>query len=84
MAPVREVLAVDIFAQSGGLPPRFGVNKKPVSSAVGRSLQMSGLLLCFWSRRMIHFWVAMSANGVGVELLKQEGFMTLTGSERWD
>ena len=55
------------------MPPHYVVNRKPVSSAVARALQMTGFFL--GGPAKIPFWILESANGVGVSLLKQEGFV---------
>ena len=72
--PIFASLAVVLFAQNKRLPPHYAVNRGPVSSAVARALQMSSLLLYYWSQQEIPFWIAESASWVGASLLKQEGF----------
>ena len=39
-----------LFAQNKELPPYYAVNRKPVSYAVARALQTTGLLLYFWGQ----------------------------------
>ena len=48
---VRASLAVILFAQNKKLPPHYEVNRKPVSSAVARTLETTGLLLYFWGQK---------------------------------
>ena len=71
---VRASLAVVLFTQNKKLPPHYAVKRKPVSSTVARALQITGLLLYFGGQQNITFWILESPNGVGVSLLKQEGF----------
>ena len=63
--PVRASLAVFLFAQNKRSPPHYAVNTKPMSSAAVRALQMTGLLLYFWSQQKIPFWIAECKWGWG-------------------
>ena len=48
---VRAFLAAVLFTGNKKLLPHYAVNRKPVSSAVARALQMTG----FWARKKIPF-----------------------------
>ena len=61
--PVRASPDVVLFAQNKKLPPHYAVNTKPVSSAVVRALQITGLLLYFWGQQKIPFWIAECKRG---------------------
>ena len=72
--PVPASLAVVFFARNKGFSPHYAVNGKPVSPAVARALQKTGLLLYFWirSQQEIPFLIVKSANEVGVSLYSKK------------
>ena len=63
--PVRASFAVVLFAQNKRSPPNYAVDTKPMSSAAVRALQMTDLLLYFWSQQKIPFWIAECKWGWG-------------------